>query len=423
MGKRKRPEGGGGRGGNGYAGYAPERDGEEVERVDAAGLGWAAFWERHVRPRKPCVLLGLLEAAEEWRGLRRWTVPYLARQAGGAEVRVEVRATAAGAYGEGRHRRMRFGDFLAEVEGGNERLYVTTQAAAADRRGQPAVLGPPLLSLAGDFPARPAILAGLVPAAANLWMGHAPAGAGTSSGLHHDFHDNLYALLRGRKRFVLVSPGEAGRMGTAGRVARVHANGLINYEGHEATRADGFTEGMRAIAAEDRQRRAERRVAAAERAVERGEPGAERRLQEAGEELELALDALLDGGDDGGWDEEGEAAEEEEEEEEEEAAAAGTPPPHFCKESFFRGAAERPPNLRGVDRMTCTVEAGEVLYLPASWFHEVQSESVGGGGHLALNMWFHPPDGKSACDRPYTDPFWETNWEERTAAGTAGTSA
>ena len=73
--------------------------------------------------------------------------------------------------------------------------------------------------------------------------------------------------------------------------------------------------------------------------------------------------------------------------------------------------------------MTCTVEAGEVLYLPASWFHEVQSESVGGGGHLALNMWFHPPDGKSACDRPYTDPFWETNWEERTAAGTAGTSA
>ena len=30
--------------------------------------------------------------------------------------------------------------------------------------------------------------------------------ASSSSGLHHDFHDNLYILLRGRKRFHLWSP-------------------------------------------------------------------------------------------------------------------------------------------------------------------------------------------------------------------------
>ena len=40
-----------------------------------------------------------------------------------------------------------------------------------------------------------------------------------------------------------------------------------------------------------------------------------------------------------------------------------------------------------------TVEAGQALYLPASWFHEVTS--VGSGDpcmHIAVNYWFHPPD-------------------------------
>ena len=34
---------------------------------------------------------------------------------------------------------------------------------------------------------------------------------GSSSGLHHDFHDNLYILLRGQKRFRLFSPADAHR--------------------------------------------------------------------------------------------------------------------------------------------------------------------------------------------------------------------
>jgi ribosomal protein L16 Arg81 hydroxylase len=53
--------------------------------------------------------------------------------------------------------------------------------------------------------------------------------AGASSGLHHDFHDNLYVLLRGRKRFRLYPPDQAKRMYTHGRIAKVHANGRIVY--------------------------------------------------------------------------------------------------------------------------------------------------------------------------------------------------
>lgn len=59
----------------------------------------------------------------------------------------------------------------------------------------------PLDKLKGDFPLRPALAGALVPQNVNLWMGHSKKGAGSSSGLHHDFHDNLYVLLRGKKTF------------------------------------------------------------------------------------------------------------------------------------------------------------------------------------------------------------------------------
>ena len=55
--------------------------------------------------------------------------------------------------------------------------------------------------------------------------------AGASSGLHHDFHDNLYILLRGRKRFRLYPPSEAPHMYTHGRPKKIYPNGRIVYDG------------------------------------------------------------------------------------------------------------------------------------------------------------------------------------------------
>ena len=49
--------------------------------------------------------------------------------------------------------------------------------------------------------------------------------------LHHDFHDNLYVLLRGCKRFRLWPPELAPRMHTAGQILRIHSNGRIVYKG------------------------------------------------------------------------------------------------------------------------------------------------------------------------------------------------
>ena len=49
------------------------------------------------------------------------------------------------------------------------------------------------------------------------------------------------------------------------------------------------------------------------------------------------------------------------------------------------------------------LEAGDALWLPAGWWHEVASYGFGTGptaGHLALNYWFHPPDANS-LSAPY----------------------
>lgn len=57
-----------------------------------------------------------------------------------------------------------------------------------------------------------------------------------------------------------------------------------------------------------------------------------------------------------------------------------------------------------------TVHAGQALYVPAGWFHEVTSMGDAGsaqdnpaGVHMALNYWFYPPDALRDVDgqHPY----------------------
>ena len=144
-------------------------------------------------------------------------------------VDVEVRGAGTEAFGKGRKRKGTFEEVLRAAQQGDDSLYMTTQRAEMEADGYPAVLAPPLTALQRDLPLVPALLGNLVPQTVNVWMGCAPTGA--SSGLHHDFHDNLYVLLRGRKRFRLWPPTQAARMCTHGKLQRIHPNGRIVYEG------------------------------------------------------------------------------------------------------------------------------------------------------------------------------------------------
>lgn len=57
------------------------------------------------------------------------------------------------------------------------------------------------------------------------------------------------------------------------------------------------------------------------------------------------------------------------------------------------------------------LSAGEMLYLPASWWHEVTSSSTSSGEdavHMAFNYWFYPPDNLDSFEQPYEDALvWD----------------
>lgn len=210
---------------------------------------------------------------------------------------------------------------------------------------------------------------------------------------------------------------------------------------------------------EERKVAAERKVALAEEAVERGEEGAQSLLEQAEEELDQILEELLqdeadlmeEAGEDDDEDEEDEEDEEEnsenaddrkeaagseedqhDDEEDvqpsaESAAALGltattktsADPEHFSLADPRKPISELEARFPGFSKAVCTqveLEAGDLLYLPAGWFHEVTSFSSDPPdlehlGHMALNFWFHPPDQNSFAE-PYKNNYWKRYWKE-----------
>ncbi|CAM9642512.1 unnamed protein product [Ectocarpus sp. 12 AP-2014] len=77
---------------------------------------------------------------------------------------------------------------------------------------------------------------------------------------------------------------------------------------------------------------------------------------------------------------------------------------------------KRFPLFLEAESCTVEVEAGQMLYLPAGWFHEVSSVASE-HGHMAFNYWFHPPDSFDSSSSPYESSFWQRDWETRQEEG------
>lgn len=81
----------------------------------------------------------------------------------------------------------------------------------------------------------------LVPYQYNLWIGGCQNGITgySTSGLHHDFHDNLYVMVKGKKYFRIFSPMVAELLEPVGTIETIYENGLICYD--QGRRSDGNT--------------------------------------------------------------------------------------------------------------------------------------------------------------------------------------
>jgi hypothetical protein len=141
---------------------------------------------------------------------------------GDDEVLVEVRSGLHDSFGRGQKRKMPVHQFVESLQSSEALVYLSTQPASRDSDGHPNLMSP-LLACLPEVPKKPCIAGALIPQSINVWMGRSEKG--TSSGLHHDFHDNLYILLAGTKRFRLFPPSEAKRMYLNGTIQHVHPNG------------------------------------------------------------------------------------------------------------------------------------------------------------------------------------------------------
>ncbi len=400
--------------------------------------GEKALWT-HIAARTPALLAAPPPGEAVWptaaadvrSDLAAITTPLLtpaslAAAAGHLPVQVETRptggATASSSFGRGTRTLLPLGAALARLAT-DQALYLSAQPPPPPGPGNlPLPAGALALALAaprppsapvGLIPMRPACAAGLIPAAVHAWVG----GAAAASGLHADVHDNLLSLVAGTKAVTLFPPAAVGDLATVGTPVRVWPNGRLVFAGEgEDAAADGSSEaGVAEAAARAAQRAAADAVAGA---------GTD-------EEEEAALEAALQGavaGGPGGLDDY-----EEEEEEDGKAgppAAASTTPPTFSRADLARPEAVRaafpsfPWHLAG----TVTLRPGQTLFIPAGWFHWVQStpEPAAGasspspwaGLHCAVNHWFHPPDNAVAGGpaSPYARPYWAGVWEEALAA-------
>ncbi|KAL5007907.1 hypothetical protein ScPMuIL_016713 [Solemya velum] len=160
------------------------------------------FHRKYVAPNKPVVIQGALD---HWPALRRWDTGYLREKIGDLEVTVTVTpngyadAVTDGKFVMPEERRMLFGTFLDIVEGeipANGTFYIQKQNSN---------LTDEFASLLADAEqdldwGNEAF--GELSHAVNFWMGESKA----ITSMHRDHYENLYCVVRGWKRFILLPP-------------------------------------------------------------------------------------------------------------------------------------------------------------------------------------------------------------------------
>lgn len=286
---------------------------------------------------------------------------------------------------------------------------------------------PPMTNLVKTLPETPEFLNYLIPQQINIWIGSTSnvykeqsdnswlskfdpkkeklglgrniPGGGSSSGLHHDHADNVYIPVSGRKRFTLFAPCDTAKMYTVGNVREVYGSGIIDYV--PDSRAPNW-----------------------------------RQLRDDGAILAEVYKFLLENCNDNELtDEQRQSYQkfiEADEQLSEKAQSSDLDPPSFSeippsvvhmdkikdktiRDKIMKITNEKWPLFQSAKRLTVDLEPGEMLYLPAGWFHEVTSfgdSSKSSDVHVAVNYWFIPPTGHQV-DNVYDhkDKYWPKDYE------------
>jgi hypothetical protein len=297
----------------------------------------------------------------------------------------------------------------------------------------------------GVLPSHMPLAGHLVLHACQLWMGGDNVD-GSCSGLHHDFHDNWYFLAVGRKRLHLYPP--VTPLPVVGELQHVHPNGLRSYAA-APTRADGVP--LSLIPTEGAHHDKVEEDGTAQHASDDDDDDDE---DEESVVLGKGFDYQSDKDDDDEDDEpdvdwetmdatrddfdalvDGTASDSHENRSAvppTTASAKPRRPDHFSPVNLDSPTLyEDYPAVRQYEPLIVRVQAGEMLYLPASWWHCVWSYTTASSAdedaavpdddddepvhpfHLATNYWYHPPDQLDSFTQPYKDDFWAKQQQQQ----------
>ena len=351
------------------------------------------FFDRFVKQRKPVkcafVLEELLDATTKWKDNE-----YLRSKAGTELILAEKRNSKSEHFGIAHKEQMEFGKFLDLLsESEEERYYLTAQQIEESEFGPKALFTSPLNSeLMADIALKPSILRKLELYQINVWFGH--SSKGSASRLHHDYHDNLYVVVRGRKQFELFAPKWVhslyphGLARASTSFCNVFQNGLISYS--DDFREDGASKMSVALWNGDHDDvDDELELLLNEKIKEMEDDENEEILEPPPKRQRLSND---------------ECDEYDDEQKEEEHD-----PPSFSQIDLAEDddiiISKYPKYAEALkEKQVVTLKEGEMLYLPVGWFHNVTSFSNEHlKSHFAINWWFHP----MLKSGRYPDEFWK----------------
>jgi Cupin-like domain len=381
-----------------------------------------------------------------------------------------------------------------------KQYYMTTQNLGMTEEGQPRLYTSPITELIASSgnkymdALRPAILGNLIPMTYNLWIGSGGSGSGgsgnnnnsaSSSGLHHDYHDNLYCLLQGTKQFRIAPPISVYHLKTRGTLHTLHRNGRIVYQEQIEQCGGGVGGGMMirpdgALEKVERIMEVEMKKHEIEAQIEKlNDTTFDNRIDDDIHLKRLLLEQQLDAVDEElldlemGDNHHSDSDDDDDDDAHGDAAAFGASctsdessdehcgKPHPKRSKKLKSSSNHddddhddnqndgddddrvPLNFvmeEGdckVQFQTVNIQKGDLLYLPAGWFHEVFSQGetqhsvnddkTNGGIHAAFNYWMHPPDVEEdsrpcttgemkttiSFDTPYKSQFWQRDWDSR----------
>lgn len=365
-----------------------------LDRLDASTIEPAKFFADYVAQRRPCILTN--------HGVHV-TVDRLVEIAGDLELEVEKRPNTSAHFGQNRTRERQVGMTLRALtkawDGPDRALfYLSTQQETAES----SIMDSPCQRLVDHdlLPTQLPYAGHLGLASAHLWMGAAEG----SSGLHHDFHDNFYLLLSGTKQFRLYAPTDYPYMELYGQIQGMHTNGLLSYT-HNPTRSDGVPlsvlkdkSGAEVVGDESSDEEEDGEVVLGRGFDYQSDGDSEHPDGDGSDDYETYVEGHGVGDKREGY-----------------PSDARTKVTQFQRPGSFSRIDPTEPRATlqrdHADFASCRecivdLQAGEAIYLPASWFHCVTSKLVNGKVHMALNYWYHPPDQLDSFSCPYRYGYW-----------------